>query len=60
MTDRDEPLIVDTNIKKGDVNAPMSSKDHEKDGEEQKKKDKKSLVVAICTVVLSIPALIGA
>eukprot|EP00486_Rosalina_sp_Unknown_P008064 CAMPEP_0201592018 /NCGR_PEP_ID=MMETSP0190_2-20130828/190025_1 /ASSEMBLY_ACC=CAM_ASM_000263 /TAXON_ID=37353 /ORGANISM="Rosalina sp." /LENGTH=59 /DNA_ID=CAMNT_0048050591 /DNA_START=22 /DNA_END=201 /DNA_ORIENTATION=+ len=59
MTDRDEPLIVDTNIKKGDVNAPISSKDHEKDGD-QKKKDKKSLVVAICTVAFSIPALIGA
>ena len=59
MTDREEPLVVDTSIQKGDVNAAVSSKDHEKDGE-TKKKDKKSLAVAICTVLFSIPALIGA
>jgi len=54
--DRNQPLV------QGDAGITpivQSSKAHEA-GDDTTKKDKKSLAVAICTVVFSIPALIGA
>ena len=52
--EREQPLIVDDSA----VNVNVSSKDHEK--QQKPPRSKASVAAALCTVILTVPALIGA